>query len=130
VFCKIIFSNKFGFILETVFGDMTGDMTVHPTAILSNTTKYNQIGVRIEKQHLCCNILSACHLVKHNYFHPIQPGVNLIKFFCVNLLTLFCKLDHFITIHNIYDIAMKRYSIQNRVRKFTPKKFYEIDPRG
>jgi len=24
---------------------------------------------------------------------------------------------------------MKRYSLQNRVRKFTPKKFYEIDPR-
>jgi hypothetical protein len=31
--------------------------------------------------------------------------------------------------HNIYDIAMKRYSLQNRV-KITAKKFYEIDPWG
>ncbi len=46
--------------------------------------------------------------------------------FVINLLTLFCKLDHFIIIHNIYDIAMKRYSLYNRVRKFTPKRFYVI----
>ncbi len=25
---------------------------------------------------------------------------------------------------------MKRYSFQNRVNKFTPKKFYKIDPRA
>ncbi len=50
-------------------------------------------------------------------------------FFGVNLLTLLCKLDHFINISNIYGIFMKRYSLQNRVSKFTPKMFYEIDPR-
>ncbi len=55
-------------------------------------------------------------------------GVNVKNFFGVNLLTLFCKLEYFIIIRNIYDIAMKRYSLQNRVRKFMPKKFYEINP--
>jgi hypothetical protein len=39
------------------------------------------------------------------------------------------KLDHFIN-SNIYDIAVKRSSLQDRVSKFTPKRFYEINPRG
>ncbi len=39
------------------------------------------------------------------------------------LLTLFCKLDRFINIINIYAIAMERPSLQNRVSKFTPKSF-------
>jgi len=51
------------------------------------------------------------------------------NYFGVNLLTLFCNLDHFINNSNIYLIFMKRSSLQNRVSKFTPKKFYEIiDP--
>ncbi len=40
----------------------------------------------------------------------------------VNLLALFCKLDHFINISNICCIAMKISSLQNRVSKFMPKK--------
>ncbi len=60
---------------------------------------------------------------------PQTPGVDLIKLLGVNLLTLLCKLDHFINISNIYGIFMKRSSLQNRLSKFTPKKFYEIDPR-
>ncbi len=40
-------------------------------------------------------------------------GVDLKNYFGVNLLTLFCKLDHFINTSNIYSIAMKRYSLQN-----------------
>ncbi len=39
------------------------------------------------------------------------------------------KLDHFIKIINIYGIVLKISSLQNSVSKFTPKKFYEIDPR-
>jgi hypothetical protein len=49
-------------------------------------------------------------------------------FFGVNLVTLLCKLDHFIKIRNIYGIFTKRSSLQNGVGKFTSKKFYEIDP--
>ncbi len=42
----------------------------------------------------------------------------------VNLLTFFCKIDHFVNISNIYAIAMKRSSLHNRISKFPPKKFY------
>ncbi len=41
---------------------------------------------------------------------------------------IFLKLDHFINISNIYGFFMKRSSLQTRVSKFTPKKFYEFDP--
>jgi hypothetical protein len=51
--------------------------------------------------------------------------MNLIKLFEVNLLTLFYMI-HFIL--NIYGIAVKRPSLQKRVSKFMPKKFYEINP--
>ncbi len=34
-------------------------------------------------------------------------GVNLIKLFGVNLLTIFCKLDHFINISQLCCMAMK-----------------------
>ncbi len=42
------------------------------------------------------------------------------------LLTLFCKLDRFINIINIYGIAMKKPSLQNRVSKFMPKSFIAL----
>jgi hypothetical protein len=58
----------------------------------------------------------------------VKLGVDLTKLFCVQLLTLFCKLDHFINVRNICFIGMKRSSLQYRISKFTPKKFYEIDP--
>ncbi len=49
--------------------------------------------------------------------------------FGVNLLTLFCKLDHLINTSNIYSIAMHRYSLQNRVSTFKPKKrFIRLTP--
>ncbi len=51
----------------------------------------------------------------------LTPEVDLIKLFWVHLLALFCKLDHFINISNISIIFMKRSSLQNRVKKFTPK---------
>jgi hypothetical protein len=53
----------------------------------------------------------------------------LYNYFRVNLLALFCKLDHFIKISNIYGIFIKRSRLQNRVSEFTPKKFYEIKQR-
>jgi len=64
-----------------------------------------------------------------------QKNSNLFKFKLqmflppgVDLITLFCNLDHFINIRNICWIAMKCPNLQKRVSKFTPKKFYEIDP--
>jgi hypothetical protein len=48
--------------------------------------------------------------------------------FGVNLLTPFCKLDHFINISNICCTVMKRSNLQNIVSKFMPKMFDEIDP--
>ncbi len=39
-------------------------------------------------------------------------------------------LDHFKNIGNICCVDMKRSGLQNRVSKFTPKKFFEIDTRG
>ncbi len=59
----------------------------------------------------------------------LHKGSISLNYFRVNLLTLFYKLDHFINIINIHGIFMKRSSLQNRVSKFTPKKFYEIDPK-
>ncbi len=51
------------------------------------------------------------------------------KYFGVNLLTLFCKLDHFIAMQHILPILIKWSSLQKSVNKLTPKKFYEIDSR-
>ena len=53
----------------------------------------------------------------------IHLGSISSNYFRVNLLTLFCKLDHFINIGNIYGIFMERSSLQNRVSKFMPKSF-------
>jgi hypothetical protein len=57
-----------------------------------------------------------------------DPGVDLIKLLGVNLLTLLCKLDHFINICNIYGIFMKRSSLQNNFCKFTPKNLLRSTP--
>jgi hypothetical protein len=38
-------------------------------------------------------------------------GVDIKNFIGVNLLTLYCKLDHFIKVSNICWIAMKRSSL-------------------
>jgi hypothetical protein len=56
------------------------------------------------------------------------PGVNLIKLFWRKFTHAFCKLDHFKNESNICCIAMKRFSLQQIVSKFTPKEFYEIGP--
>ncbi len=61
--------------------------------------------------------------------HVIMLSVFMLDGFMLSvviklLLTLFCKLDRFINIINIYGIAMERPSLQNRVSKFTPKKFF------
>jgi hypothetical protein len=57
--------------------------------------------------------------------------VELMKLFCINLFTLFCKLDLFINIRNICCITMKkRFNFQEMVSKFMSKKFYEIDPKS
>jgi hypothetical protein len=58
----------------------------------------------------------------------LAPGVDLIKLFAVNLLTLFCKLDLFIKMPQILLMFIKWSSLHKSVSKFTPKMFYEIDP--
>ncbi len=70
------------------------------------------------------NRLTLCKITQQ-----LIPGVDLIKLFWSKCTHTFCKLDHCINTSNIYSIVMKRYSLQNRVSKFAPKKFYEIDPR-
>ncbi len=57
-----------------------------------------------------------------------NSGVDLIKPFWRKFTHTLCKLDHFINISIICCITMKVSSLQYRVSKFTPKKFYEIDP--
>jgi hypothetical protein len=49
---------------------------------------------------------------------------------CGIFILLFCELDHFINVSDICCIAMKRSSLQERVRKLRRKKFCEIDPRN
>jgi hypothetical protein len=50
-------------------------------------------------------------------------GVNLIKLFGINLLTLFVAQHR-----RIMFTLMQWSSIQNSVSKFMPKKLFEIDP--
>ncbi len=54
-------------------------------------------------------------------------GFDLIKPFWPIFTHDFSKLDHLTNVTIIFYIA-KRYSFRNRVSKFIPKKFYEIDP--
>jgi hypothetical protein len=75
-------------------------------------------------------VLSYCYLTHFDkiYFYIINFYIikqwieRGLSCFRVNLLTFFCKPDHFINISNVYSIA-----ITKRVIKITPKKFYEID---
>jgi hypothetical protein len=55
------------------------------------------------------------------------PGVSLIKLYGCNFTHSFCKLDHFITVNNIYYCIVKKYSLQKTV--FTPEKnhFCKLD---
>ncbi len=62
-----------------------------------------------------------------NWTTLFYPGINLIKLFAINLLTLFCKLDHFINVDIILLCGEKTHLLK-RVSTFAPKKFYEIDP--
>ncbi len=68
-----------------------------------------------------------------NRFRPIKfyeidsTGVDLIKHFWINLLALFCKLVHFIAMQQNC-LFIKWPSLLKSRSKFTPKKFYEIDP--
>ncbi len=55
----------------------------------------------------------------------LSPGANPIKLFRVNLLTHFCKLDHFTTVKKSHN-ALKRFELQIKVKKSTLKMFYEI----
>ncbi len=56
------------------------------------------------------------------------PGVDLIKLFVVNLLKLFCKLDHFINANNNGLSGVKQSSLQTKVRKFMTKSFIRPTP--
>jgi len=51
-------------------------------------------------------------------------------FLGVKLLTLFSKLDLFITMHQMSQKFIKGCSFQKSASKFIPKLFYEIDPRA
>jgi hypothetical protein len=57
----------------------------------------------------------------------VSPRGDFIKFFGVNLLTLFCKLDLFIATQQILHILIELFKLTKRVSEIMPKKFYEID---
>ncbi len=57
-----------------------------------------------------------------------KAGVDLIKLFWYKFTYSFCKLYNFIKMCYICCISIKSFSLQKRVSKFMPKKFYEIDP--
>jgi len=59
----------------------------------------------------------------------VQWGRCHKAFLGINLLTLFCKLDHFINANNNCLSAVKRSSLKTRVNIFTSKMFYQIDSR-
>jgi hypothetical protein len=56
-------------------------------------------------------------------------GVNLINLSGVNLLTLFCKLNHWFNAAIIF-MCCERHSFKKRVRKFTQKSFMRSAPVG
>ncbi len=60
-------------------------------------------------------------------FFPFQLEAYLIKLFGVILLKLFCKLDLFTTLRQIWFTLIKWASLLNCMSKFMPKMFYEID---
>jgi hypothetical protein len=71
--------------------------------------------------------LHEFHFCHTNCLYDItQPRVDLIKLFWRKFTYSFCKLDLFIEIQQIQLIFIK-WSLQ-KVSKFMPKKFYEIDP--
>jgi hypothetical protein len=55
-----------------------------------------------------------------------RPRVNLINFLGVNLLNLFCKLDHFTSANISFSVIFKDLAYKKE-RKFTPNKLYETD---
>jgi hypothetical protein len=79
-----------------------------------------------EHTSLLCNL----HITYMLCFIIQTPGVHLIKLFWHRITHTFWKLDYLIKISTICCIAMKGSSIQERICKFTTKKFYEIDPGG
>jgi hypothetical protein len=52
---------------------------------------------------------------------PSQPGLKLIKLFCVNLLTLFSKLDLYYSMWQILRTFIKGPNLQKIVSKFKAK---------
>jgi len=66
-------------------------------------------------------------VMKEIFFITLASGVNLIKLFWSNFTLIFFKLDC-LTTRRFFLAALKRYSLQKRVNKFTTQKFYEIDP--
>jgi hypothetical protein len=73
-------------------------------------------------------VVTGLTLTQHNTNMSIKrAGVNRIKRFWCKFTHTFCKIDHFINVNNNCYNAVKRSSLQSRVKKFMPKKFYEID---
>ncbi len=71
------------------------------------------------------SLLLTCLNYDRKMFYAIAL-LGLIKLFWRKFIHTFCKLDHFIKNCKICNI-MKRHTLQKRVSKFVPIKFYEID---
>ncbi len=96
------------------------------TGVGANVIKhfYLKVIINTMEQHIkkCKQLFEYQHLLSLRHI-----GVNLIKLFRRKFTHNFCKLAHFIIKSNFCCIALEWYSLQKRVCKFTPKKFYEID---
>ncbi len=75
-----------------------------------------------------CSLSERVSICTPNLFYEDKPRTEPIRLFWVKLLTILCKLDHYI-IENIFYIALKRSSLSKRVSICTPKLFYESKPR-
>ncbi len=64
------------------------------------------------------------------YTNKVTPGVNIIKKFGVNLITIFCKLDHFIAMQHILIMFIKWFSLTNVSVNLFPKSFMRLTPGG
>jgi hypothetical protein len=87
-------------------------LNIMKNLLIANTLAYLLEASAPSKKRACINL---------------APGVNITKLFYEKLVTLF-ESWIFPYHRKIMVILMKWASLQKRVSKFTPKKFYEIDP--
>ncbi len=84
--------------------------------------------------HRYCNFFALLQdlALKRVYLHlkcfmRWAPGVNIIKLFGLNLLTLFVS-QTILQLDDFFLSVLRRHLAYKKSQTFTPKKFYDIDP--